>query len=173
MIFKIGVYKNFVVFTEEHLCWSLFLILIFETPTQMFSCKHWEIFKNKYFYRTSPVAASLKTFLVSFDKTLNISNACTQDAIRFFIAKYEILTVAPKLPFIFLRRDTTFCSCTQTAIRFTAKCKVLKSVPKRPFVFLGEIINLEWYPNCHSFFDYKIRSCSETVICFLTANQKI
>ena len=28
-----------------------------ETPTQIVSCEIWEIFKNTFFYRTSPVAA--------------------------------------------------------------------------------------------------------------------
>ena len=29
-----------------------------EIPTQLFTCEIWEIFKNTFFYRTSPVAAS-------------------------------------------------------------------------------------------------------------------
>ena len=41
MVFKLGVLKNFAVFNEKHLCRSL------------------EIFKNTFFYRTSPVAASI------------------------------------------------------------------------------------------------------------------
>ena len=31
---------------------------IYETPTQVFSCEIWEIFKNNFFYRTPPEAAS-------------------------------------------------------------------------------------------------------------------
>ena len=45
--FKTGVFKNFVIFTGKHLCWSFFL-----TPTQMFSCEYCEILKNNFFQRT-------------------------------------------------------------------------------------------------------------------------
>ena len=53
-----GVLKNFAIFTGKHLSWSLFLIkfrafrpatLLKETPTQVFSCKICETFKNTYF----------------------------------------------------------------------------------------------------------------------------
>ena len=50
MFLKIGVLKNFANFTGKHLCWSLFLI---ETPTQVFSCKICEIFKNFFLQNTS------------------------------------------------------------------------------------------------------------------------
>ena len=67
MFFKIGVLTNFTNFTGKHLYWNLFLIklqplrlatLLKETPTQVFSCKICEIFRNTLFYRTPPVAAS-------------------------------------------------------------------------------------------------------------------
>ena len=32
MFFKIGVLKNFVNFTEKHLCWSLFKTFFYRTP---------------------------------------------------------------------------------------------------------------------------------------------
>ena len=53
MFFKISVLKNFA--TVKHLCWSLFLIELKkeEAPTRAFSCKHCEIFKNSFLYRTS------------------------------------------------------------------------------------------------------------------------
>ena len=64
--FKIGVLKNFTIFQGKHLCWSFFLIklqtwttLLKETPTQVFSCEYCEIFRNSFFHRTPPVAASL------------------------------------------------------------------------------------------------------------------
>ena len=65
LFFKIGVLKNFANFTGEHLCWSLFLTKFFtdfikNTPTQVFSCEICKIFKNTSFYRTPPVAASVK-----------------------------------------------------------------------------------------------------------------
>ena len=70
MFFKMDVLKNFANFIGKHLCWSLFLIKLQawrpvglqcyeeEIPTQLFTCEIWEIFKNTFFYRTSPVAAS-------------------------------------------------------------------------------------------------------------------
>ena len=65
MFLKIGVLKNFVIFTGKHLWWSLFLIklqawrpLLKETPTQVFSCENSEIFQNSFLYRASLVAAS-------------------------------------------------------------------------------------------------------------------
>ena len=70
MFFKIGVLKNcklqtFVNFTGKHLCWSLFLTTFFtdfikNTPTQVFSCEICKIFNNTIYYRTPPVAASVK-----------------------------------------------------------------------------------------------------------------
>ena len=40
-------WKNFAIFTRNHLCWSLFLIKI-RTPTKVFSCEYCENFKNTY-----------------------------------------------------------------------------------------------------------------------------
>ena len=68
MLFKIGILKNFAIFTGKHLCWSFFLIKLQafrpekETPTQVFSCEYCEIFKNTFFYRTPPVAAFLLSY---------------------------------------------------------------------------------------------------------------
>ena len=53
IFFKMGVPKNFAIFTVKHLCWSLFLIklqkacnCINKTPTQLFFCEYCEIFKG-------------------------------------------------------------------------------------------------------------------------------
>ena len=78
---KKGMLKNLAKFTGNHLCWSLFLnktvdlkpatLFKKETPTQVFSCKYYEIFKNSFFYRTHPVAASASTVPLSIsDKYL-------------------------------------------------------------------------------------------------------
>ena len=56
LFFKIGVLKYFAIFTGKKLCWNL--LLINKTPTQMFSCEYYEIFKSTYLYRTTLVAAS-------------------------------------------------------------------------------------------------------------------
>ena len=65
MFFKIVVLKIFANFTGKHLNWSLFLTKFFTnfikiTPTQVFSCAMCKIFKNTFFYRAPPVAASVK-----------------------------------------------------------------------------------------------------------------
>ena len=68
MFFKIGVRKNFAKFTGKHLCHFLFfnnvarpqacIFIKKEILAQVFSCEFCEIFKNNFFYRTLPVAAS-------------------------------------------------------------------------------------------------------------------
>ena len=67
---KKGVLKNFAKFTGNHLCHSLFLdkvagqvcnLLKKKTLVQALSCKFCEIFKNAFFCRTPPVAASVFT----------------------------------------------------------------------------------------------------------------
>ena len=52
---KKEVLKNFTKLTGKHLCWSLFKK---EALTQVFSCEFCEVFKNTFFYRAPPVAAS-------------------------------------------------------------------------------------------------------------------
>ena len=59
LFFKIGVFKTFANFVGKHQCWGLFLLK--ETPTQVLSCKIFEIFKNTLFCRTHLVAASEQT----------------------------------------------------------------------------------------------------------------
>ena len=66
MFFEIRVLKNFAIFTGrkitgKHLRWSLFLIKLPDfRPTEVFSCDICKLFKNTFFYRTPPVAASEK-----------------------------------------------------------------------------------------------------------------
>ena len=62
MISKIGVFKNFAIFTGKKLCWSLSFIkfqdwrLTFlfkkKTPTQVFFCGYCKIFKSSFFLKT-------------------------------------------------------------------------------------------------------------------------
>ena len=54
MICKIGAVKNFAIFAEKHLCWSLSLTKLQafikkRLPTQVFSCRHCKTFKNNFF----------------------------------------------------------------------------------------------------------------------------
>ena len=65
VFYKTVVLTNFTKFSGKHLCQSLFLnkvvpatLLKKETLAQVFSCEFCEIFKNTFFYRTPPVAAS-------------------------------------------------------------------------------------------------------------------
>ena len=69
MFFKIGVLKNYIIFTKNT-CAEVSLQKSCksegvhhykkETPTQVFSCEYCKDFKNTFFYRTYPVAASGK-----------------------------------------------------------------------------------------------------------------
>ena len=68
MFSKIGVLNNFAKFKVEYLLEVSFLnraaglspvILLKETPTQVFPCELCEIFKNTFFYRTLAVAVSI------------------------------------------------------------------------------------------------------------------
>ena len=68
MFFKIGILKNFAIFTGKHLCWRLFLIKLKtlawqlhqkDTPTQVFTFEYSKIFQSTFFYRTPPVATSV------------------------------------------------------------------------------------------------------------------
>ena len=68
MFFKIGVLKNFVIFTGKHLYWSLFLIKLQETPTQVFFCEYCKILMNTFLCRTPRVVAfGCNIFWISFD----------------------------------------------------------------------------------------------------------
>ena len=66
MFFKVGLLKKFAKRTGKHLYRSLFLNKVAglcnfikkETLVQVFSYEICEIFKNIFFYRTPPVAAS-------------------------------------------------------------------------------------------------------------------
>ena len=55
---KKGVLENVAKFTGKHLCQILFFNKVAETLAQVFSCELCEIFKNTFFHRTPPVAAS-------------------------------------------------------------------------------------------------------------------
>ena len=66
MFFKVDVLKSYAIFTRKHLRWSLFFkkfqsfrpATLKETPAKVFSCEYCKIFKNSFFHRTLPVAAS-------------------------------------------------------------------------------------------------------------------
>ena len=51
MFCKKGVLKNFPKFVGKHLCWRVVACKFIknDTPTQVFSCEFWEMFKNTFF----------------------------------------------------------------------------------------------------------------------------
>ena len=76
MFFKIGVLKNFAIFTGKHLCWSLFLIKLIKglkscnfikkrLQHRFFPVNIAKFLSTAFFYRTLPVAASKDKFLIS------------------------------------------------------------------------------------------------------------
>ena len=71
MFFKIGILKNFVIFTGKHLCWSLFLIKLTQKTSKKLKHRCFLVniaeFLRTLFLRTPPVAASavLKKFVDS------------------------------------------------------------------------------------------------------------
>ena len=71
MFFKIGVLNNFAIFTEIHLCWSLFFkklqAKLFEKKIQhrCFSCKYREICKSSFFNKARLVVASKEPMIFS------------------------------------------------------------------------------------------------------------
>ena len=77
MYFRIGALKDFAMFTEKYLCWGLFLINIQAwRPATLLrrDSEICDIFKNTYFYRTHPVAASWNiswTFSLLHLRTMN------------------------------------------------------------------------------------------------------
>ena len=62
MFFKIGVIKNFAKLTENTCARVSFLrkFIKKETLAQVFYCDFYQIFKNTFFHKTSPVAATEK-----------------------------------------------------------------------------------------------------------------
>ena len=86
VVFKIGILKNFAIFTGEHLCWTLFLMRpeTFSLKACNFIKKRLQhryflvnivnFFKNSFFYRTPPVAASKKLFI-----NLQTLNKCSKE----------------------------------------------------------------------------------------------
>ena len=67
MFFKVGVLKSYAIFTGKHLRWSHFWIkfqsfrpaTLKVTTTKVLFCEYCKIFKNSFFHRTPPVAASV------------------------------------------------------------------------------------------------------------------
>ena len=59
MFFKIDVLKNFAIFMEKHLYWSLFFNKVADLEARkVFSCEYCDIFKSDFFHRSLPVDTS-------------------------------------------------------------------------------------------------------------------
>ena len=65
MFFKIGVLKNFAIFTGKSLCWSLFLIKLLKRNSNTgFSCEKCNIFKNTFLTEHLSSTASLSLSVI-------------------------------------------------------------------------------------------------------------
>ena len=70
--------------------------------------------------------------------------SCTQTAICYFTAKYEILQLYSNGHSLFYSEMQNFETLPKQPFRFfTTKHKILKTAPKRPFVFYNEIQHFE------------------------------
>ena len=96
MHFRMGALKDFGMLTEKNLCWSLFLINIQVwrpvTLLRRDSVKFAKIFKNTYFYRTHPVAASgniSSTFSLLHLRTMNgvFRGTCWLPSVYFILLR--------------------------------------------------------------------------------------
>ena len=94
LFFKIDVLKNFTNFTGKHLCWSLFLLK--KTPTHVFCCETSIIFKNNFFYRIPPVAASVRSRLTKKNIFVLISGTSKVSYERFQCQRKTFLCVTKK-----------------------------------------------------------------------------
>ena len=79
-IYKEAILKNFAIFTGKHLCWSIFLIklhafkLYYESPTQVFSCKYGQSFKNNFSRWINSIKFKLfRSISVSWSKCQSIN----------------------------------------------------------------------------------------------------
>ena len=73
--------------------------------------------------------------------------SCTQTAIRFFTAKYEILKLYPNGHPIFYDEIRNFKVVPKRPLVFYSEIQNYTVVLKLPFVFYSDIRNLEFYPN--------------------------
>ena len=121
---KVGVLRNFSKFTGKHLCQSLFFNKVAglrpkacnfikrETLAQVLSCELWEICKNIFFYRTPPVAVSVRTRYFNFTKQIkdffffcNVSSNYSNE--KKIVSEQQIIKTFEKLPMI----DEFKCFC--------------------------------------------------------------
>ena len=103
--------ENFTKFTGKHLCQSLFFnkvpgitpaTLLKKRLAQVFSCEFCEIFKNTFFYRTSPVAASERVFfsgksiLTHFISLISFypPRKCEKTSVFYVFTSYKMRPVA-------------------------------------------------------------------------------
>ena len=73
MFFKIGVAKNFAIFTGKQLRWSLFLIelpaaLLKKTLAQVFFCEFCGIFKSTFFTEHLQATVSVEMLRITIDR---------------------------------------------------------------------------------------------------------
>ena len=125
---KKSVLKNFANFTGKNLCWCLFLMklqvlspatLLKETPTQVFFCELWEIFKKNFFtehLRTTVFAFCLRELLevlrFSFGLTIPSSIARNPDHETIIVSWSHLCSLDCRVPKIlggiYIRPETKF-----------------------------------------------------------------
>ena len=93
MFFKIGVLKNFTIFTRKHLYWNLFLIQLqlsspatILTPAQVFSCE--QIFNNVYFEKHLGTAAFEILWKCSLIMKYYHSKLCSENVFHVHFIKW-------------------------------------------------------------------------------------
>ena len=114
---KKGVLKYFTKFTRKQLCQSVFFwkscrpqtsnFLKRDTLAQVFSCEFCEFFKNTFFYRTTPVAASV----FQRSRWLHYGNATLPVTFSdIYMVKMENDVVIPLKPIFYRRFIDDICS---------------------------------------------------------------
>ena len=135
---KVGVLRNFSKFTGKHLCQGFFFNKVAglrpkacnfikrETLAQVLFCELWEICKNIFFYRTPPVAVSVRTRYFNFTKQIkdffffcNVSSNYSNE--KKFVSEQQIIKTFENRQWlmnwnVFVKRETRYKEKHQSEI---------------------------------------------------------
>ena len=87
-----------------------------ENLAHVFSCEFWEIFKNKFFHRTPPVAASVITVIITDEVVLTKLKRPTLTRILQF---YILTTLLDLGPFVQLKKREKYPWMSVTLLKVT------------------------------------------------------